>query len=258
MNYFRSFGRRTKFYQSALLARAEILAKVWTKHDQRMLALYSQFLTPDDLCFDVGANRGSRTKVFLNLGARVIAIEPQTQCAHLLEKLFGHKKELTIIQKALGREDGQGEIMLCAVNPISSLSKPWIQAVKKSGRFPHHVWDKKELVQITTLDDLIKQYGQPAFIKIDVEGYEYEVLQGLSKPVKAISLEFMPEYFETTRHSIAHLNTLGKPTFNYALRETMQLILDPWVEAEDILARLSKLENMAGLSGDLYVRFDEI
>ncbi|MEN8172361.1 MAG: hypothetical protein ABFS03_05715, partial [Chloroflexota bacterium] len=80
MNYLRSIGRRTKFYQRALEIRAKLLAKVWTKHDQRMLGFYSQFIASNDLCFDVGANRGSRTKIFRQLGTRVVAVEPQAAC----------------------------------------------------------------------------------------------------------------------------------------------------------------------------------
>ena len=211
---------------------------------------------PDPQSF-VETFRGSRTKIFLELGARVIAVEPQVSCADLLEKHYGDKEDVTVIQKALGAHVGLGEMMLCAANPISSLSESWIQAVQASGRFPLHAWGKKQLVQITTLDDLIAHYGQPSFIKIDVEGYEYEVLQGLSQPVKALSLELISEYLDATRHSIAHLQTLGEPTFNYALGETMQLILDSWVTAREIMTRLSQLENISGLSGDLYIRYSD-
>jgi len=223
-----------------------------------MLTFYGQFIAPHDLCFDVGANRGSRTKVFLNLGATVVAVEPQIQCALMLEKYYGSNKALTIMQKALGHQEGQAEMMLSTANPISSLSSPWIQAVKDSGRFAHHTWNKKQPVQITTLDNLISLHGLPSFIKIDVEGYEYEVLQGLSQPVKALSLEFIPEFLRDTRQSIAHLQTLGNPTFNFALGETMQLVLDHWITAPEIIARLSDFEKIPGLSGDLYARFDEI
>ncbi len=38
---------------------------------------YSQFIRPGDLVFDIGANRGDRTEVFVQMGARVVAAEPQ-------------------------------------------------------------------------------------------------------------------------------------------------------------------------------------
>ena len=43
-------------------------------------------------------------------------------------------------------------------------------------------WDSS-IVPATTLDELIAAYGIPAFVKIDVEGMEHEVLAGLSQPV---------------------------------------------------------------------------
>ena len=95
-------------------------------------------------------------------------------------------------------------------------------------------------------------------IKIDVEGYEYQVIRGLSQPVKAVSFEFIPEYLAAAYQSVTHLQSLGNPVFNYAIGETMRLALDDWVTAPEIFNHISKLENITNFSGDLYARFDEI
>jgi hypothetical protein len=77
---------------------------------------------------------------------------------------------------------------------------------------------------MTTLDKLIEQFGIPSFIKIDVEGFEYEVIKGLSKPVKALSLEFTPEIIESTYKCINYLQQLGKINLNYSVFKTMSLL----------------------------------
>ncbi|MBU2026286.1 MAG: FkbM family methyltransferase, partial [Proteobacteria bacterium] len=54
-----------------------------------MAAFYRRFFRPGELCFDVGANRGNRTAILADLGARVICIEPQPSCVRELRKRFG-------------------------------------------------------------------------------------------------------------------------------------------------------------------------
>ena len=44
---------------------------------RRGLNFYSELIKKDDLCFDIGANYGNRSEVFIKLGAKVVAFEPQ-------------------------------------------------------------------------------------------------------------------------------------------------------------------------------------
>lgn len=221
-------------------------------HDKVMRNFYSQFTSPGDLVFDVGANIGNRTKIFLELGLKVVAIEPQDECVNTLKSLFRGNDNLTIIQKVLGSSEGEAELMICDSNTISSLSQDWIAAVKSSGRFADHSWDKKKIIPMTTLDNLISQYGTPSFIKIDVEGFEYQVLTGLSKPVNYISLEFATEYLKATFNCIDHLESLGDAIFNYSLGESMKLELDKYIQAKEIKDILNKYKDDITVFGDLY------
>ena len=58
--------------------------KLW----EETSAFYSRLVKPRDLCFDVGANIGSKTKIFLELGARVVCIEPQPNCVDVLKETY--------------------------------------------------------------------------------------------------------------------------------------------------------------------------
>jgi len=60
------------------------------KIDQKCINFYSQFITKDSLVFGVGTNIGNRVKIFLKLGANVVAIEPQEECIKVLQSSFGN------------------------------------------------------------------------------------------------------------------------------------------------------------------------
>ena len=227
----------------------------WSFDDQKMLEFYRQFISNGDLCFDVGANVGNRTKILLKLGAKVIAVEPQIDCAQIIQRAYGNKRKLQVVQKALGEKDGEARIMISNQNVLSSLSNEWIQAVSVSGRFSKFKWEETQNVQITTLDRLIEQYGVPDFIKIDVEGFEYPVIKGLSQPVNILSLEFTPEIIDPTIKCIRHLHQLGDLQFNYSIGESMEFALDQWVSKRSIIKILDGYRDNHILFGDLYVRF---
>jgi FkbM family methyltransferase len=226
----------------------------WSIHDLKMLEFYSGFVSPGALCFDVGANIGNRVKIFLELQAEVVAIEPQEKCAQILKRVFGHHQHLRIIQKALGEREGEAEIMISDSDTLSSMSPEWIEAVKKSGRFAEYRWDNTQKIQMTTLDNLIQQYGIPQFIKIDVEGFENQVIRGLSQPVPLISLEFVSERIKPTLNCIDHLAVLGDIRLNYSMGESMEFSLETWIGPEEMKSLLSSLAGEKNVFGDVYIK----
>lgn len=245
---YKAINRRRK----ANRVRREFWA--WSDDDQKRLEFYTQFMKAGDLVFDVGANRGNRAKVFCKLGANVVALEPQTGCGYFLRSVFDRTANFRLVKKALGAAVGQAEILLCDTHMISSMSPEWIQSVKDSGRFPEYEWNRKETVAVDTLDNLIIEFGRPVFVKIDVEGFEPQVIAGLSSAVRALSFEFTPEFMTGTLQCIDHLWELGQCRFQVCLGESMEYHLPAWVTAEEIKAALTKIPRDA--FGDVYARFD--
>ena len=216
---------------------------------------YSQFIKKGDLCFDIGANTGNRTEALLKLGARVVAVEPQETCACTLHKRFGGNENFVLVTKALDNVEGEKEFFLSSAHTLSSMSTEWIEHVQKEGLFEGHRWDQKTTVPTTTLDALIGTYGLPVFCKIDVEGFEHNVLLGLSQPIKVISFEFTGGLCESTTNCVRYLSQLGHVEFNYARGESMSFVLPNWVKPEKIIEIVTALPENEGVCGDTYARF---
>lgn len=227
----------------------------WSREDQRRLEFYRQFVAPGSLVIDVGANLGNRAKIFWQLGAKVIAVEPQPVCAGFLGSVFRDRPRFTLVEAALGPAPGQAEMMISNAHTISTLSAEWVETVRRSGRFSEQEWNRRATVVVETLDGLITRYGSPAFVKIDVEGYEDQVLAGLSQRVPVLSFEFTPEFERGTRHCIEHLSRLGEVRFQISLGESMQFLLDEWVEGVEVLRFLRAVPDDS--FGDIYARFTD-
>ena len=230
--------------------------KHWLTGVERQYArFYSQFIRPGDLCFDVGANMGRRTAVLLRLKAKVVAVEPQEQCMKRLQGRFRGNGNVVLVHGAVGEKPGTATMRLCDSHSLSSLSAGWIDKVRSSGRYAQCTWDRTATIDVTTLDELIARHGRPAFIKLDVEGYEHEALKGLSQPVANLCFEFTPEFIESTRACIDHLSRIGPARFNYCIENApTSLGLTRWAGRPEMDAVLDGLGSQT-LAGDIYVTF---
>lgn len=221
---------------------------------RRLTRFYAQFIRPGDLCFDIGAHVGSRLRAWLPLGARIVAVEPQPNCMALLRRWFGGDGRVVLIDQAVGACPGTADLLVSPRTPtVTTLSRDWIAAVGRDRAFAGVRWGERLPVTVTTLDELIDRHGLPAFCKIDVEGYELEVLKGLSRPIPALSFEYLSICLDRARDCVMRVTGLGHYEFNWSVGESHRLRSADWLDADRMLARIETL-GAAGGSGDIYAR----
>lgn len=221
--------------------------------DAAMDKLYARFLKRGQLAFDVGSHVGDRIGSFRRLGARVLALEPQPDCARVIREIYGHDRAVTLIEKACGPAAGRVTFHVNSANPtVSTVSGDFVRdAVGKAG-WEGQVWDRTIEVPVTTLDEQIATFGVPAFMKIDVEGYEDQVLAGLSRAVPALSFEFTTIQRDVAYRCLERISGLDpRYRFNLALGESQKLDLAAPVTAEAMAAHIRALPHEAN-SGDVY------
>jgi FkbM family methyltransferase len=213
---------------------------------------YGRFVQPGDLVFDIGAHVGDRVASFRRLGARVVAAEPQPAPAKVLRLLYGRSRHVVIEAVAVGRAAGTVGMMINPDNPtVSTASNVMVNAARDAPGWEAQRWSQAIHVPMTTLDSLIARHGVPAFIKIDVEGFEYEVLVGLTRSIKAMSFEFTTIQRDVALACIERCVALGLKRFNAALGESQTLVHSDWVASADIAAWIAELPHSAN-SGDIY------
>ena len=210
--------------------------------------IYSQILNKDAVVFDVGANIGQSCEAFLDVEAKqVTCCEPNPNCLSVLHQKFDNDSRVTLIPKGVGAEPGSLPFSVCdEISGISTFADHW-----KEGRFEGMNWNPPHLAEVTTLDALIEEYGVPDYIKIDVEGFETSVLEGLRRSVSALSFEFSREFPEATEACVDRLTALGFTEFNAVIGGWKRFLYTESVSADALLKQLCRHPDRS-LVGDIF------
>lgn len=222
------------------------------RQSQRMREFYAALLPKGALVFDIGANVGTMTGIFAGLGARVVAVEPNPDCARHIE-LSTRRGQVEVLAAAVSDRDGQAVLKVSdRKDKMSSLSDEWRDAVSKENADYVGMWKREVTVPTITLDALIQRYGEPWYIKIDVEGYEEQVIKGLSQCPSLLSFEFNRVFLEPALKALES-GVFDDAVFNYTLIDPVRFELADWVERNELKKAILELGEGQGL-GDVFVR----
>jgi len=220
----------------------------------RLRRFYAQFVSRGDLVFDLGAHAGNRTRAFAAIGCRVVAVEPQPDFARLLRMLFAGSPDVEVIEAAIGEKAGRAALLISERTPtVTTIAGAWHEARAREPDFSHVEWNRHIEIETTTLDLLIERFGTPAFVKMDVEGAEPSVLAGLSRPVRALSFEYLPRALDYARVCVVGLGALGAYQYNWSVGESYKLAEERWMTGDELFVALETAAAQRR-PGDVYAR----
>ena len=217
--------------------------------------MYKDLLKPNNLVFDVGLNLGDKSEHFLKNGHKVVGFEPLVECFDHARKRFIDNSNFFAENIALDKKEGFEKIYLTSYHTISTMSEDFITEVKKE-RFKDYDWSNERIIKTNTLDNMIIKYGKPDYIKIDVEGYEYNVLSGLTTDIDLISIEFNPELCNKTIDCINYIDQLNgeNTSFNYTYRFDEEFKFEKWLTKDEIFEYLKSINDFVFEFGDVFCR----
>jgi FkbM family methyltransferase len=222
--------------------------------DAAMDRLYATLVPKGGLAFDIGSHVGDRIGSFRRCGARVLALEPQPLCARVIREIYGGDRDVALCEAACGPRPGKLTLHINSANPtVTTASTDFVKAADGAGGWEGQVWDREIEVPVTTLDELIARHGPPDFVKIDVEGFEADVLAGLSRPLPCLSFEFTTIQRDVAYRCLDRLAAIGAYGFDIALGESQKLTFGRWVPKDELAAHIRALPHAAN-SGDVYAK----
>lgn len=200
--------------------------------------------------FDIGANFGDKAAIFRRLADRVICVEPDRRAVKALKARFRRHPGVKVLETAIGAKRGTASLMrLSDGSALNTLSQKHADV--------HHIGnDNHDVVEVTTADSLIATYGMPSFIKVDVEGFESEVFQGLTQPVPLLCFEAnLPDFKTETVTVIERLLEIDPGyTFNAISNDNCHTrVFDTWVAADRVTDFVKGAE---AASYDIYATVD--
>jgi len=200
---------------------------------RRMRDFYAAFVRPGGTVFDIGANIGMYSEVFSELGAKVVAVEPNPYCCQVLDRL-ARVRNVYVQRCAAGDVPGKTSLHVCEDPGLSTVTDHWYEAAQQSPLHRDAKWTGTVEVEVVTLDQLAARYGIPSFVKIDVEGFDDHVIRGMSFRPSALSFEFNREIPEVAMRCLQAPVLAEEYEFNYVRGLDMQLVSKSWIRAEEL------------------------
>lgn len=190
------------------------------------------YMTKFKLVFDIGGNIGKSSDYFKNISEKVICFEPNEA---MITRLTGKFRNSNVIVDGRGvsNVNGKQTFHISPVSALSTFSQEWITASRFSNGFE---WRNAVEVETVKLDDLIDQYGIPDYVKIDVEGHEYEVLTSFTKLLSKtlFAFEWVEEQKQKMKKILQHVHQLGYNRIGFT--DGDEILLDEsikWKSFED-------------------------
>ena len=206
---------------------------------QNEFDFYQTFLNRNRLIFDLGANLGDKSHVFLKFTDKIILYEPEED---LFERLkFRFRKNKKVIINNLLISDIVGDVVFNSVVGNESYSSIVSNYIENFTHLKNSLIVKKTK-KSSTLNFEIKKHGTPYYIKIDCEGAENLILNNLKFDIEIISFEAnLPIFLDQTIEIINYLKNNFDRSFNIRKEGEFKFLYKNHLNYEEIIKNLNRL-----------------
>jgi FkbM family methyltransferase len=199
------------------------------KHIEKVIAVAKKLDLPASKIIDIGGADGTTSVMFSNAfpSAKIFVFEPIQESFHKIELKALENKNLVPINKAIGNFKGTSKINIA--NRITSSSLLLLNADKMSDAFGENLkFNRQVEIEVSTLDDEFSSEEPISIIKIDVQGFELEVLKGGINTLKRTDLLLL----EVGNHD-GYLNAPGYYLVDEFLRNNSFVLYDIFPSLKD-------------------------
>jgi len=215
-----------------------------------------------DLAFDVGAYTGDSIPGIRSLGYKhIVCFEPDPKNFSTLQSNYGKDKDITLVQKAVSNTDNSIIKMYSTRNLpfLNTLSKDWITETRHKQFYRPNQFEEFD-VETITLDTFTKSLGKtPSYVKIDVEGHEYQVLDGMGSFIQPelLSFEYISEKVSDNLSCIMQAHLLGFAQFTICIEEEIPRSDAIWLDYTNTgrtLISLKENDKDNNLGGNIFCK----
>lgn len=202
---------------------------------------YKNFVGEADTVFVFGDQTGTLTQLFTELKVKVVCIQPIPTFIPALKEKFAKNQYCYLVHEDVGAF--QTEFYYHGLYERQIL--PYSSNLSAS--------EAQEYIKITTLDDLINRYGIPSYCYIAAEGFEGDVLKGLSHLINTISFTFYSFTHEKTTEIVRRIMSLGEYEFNWKFHDTTKLISKNWLSPKSLHYSIQEHSD-TNFGGEIFAR----
>jgi FkbM family methyltransferase len=191
--------------------------------------------TTKKVYFDIGCNIGEYTESLRRSHYdKIVCVDANPNVIQKVNERFSDDDKIVVLNRAVSSQKEDVDFYICnSCDVISTCDERLINDSRFTGR---HNWDTIIKVPTISIDDMVNQFGKPEHIKIDVEGYEFSVIQSMTMNYGSeIRFEWSEERIDDILQIVRYLSSLGYKGFSCLFEDKYDAVASDYKPIDDFI-----------------------